>query len=298
MNKDEFLKALKGDLSDLRVSDVDEIIAYFDEMIEDKKDEGLSEEEIIKGLSSPREIALVLKGQDEKGNSEKTSEDDEYLVYQTEGSTLNEIVIDDVFHDIKVSEGDDDFVTFIYPKEDKYLYRIKNKGQKLKISRNDDHFFSAKIFKERKGTKLILPKGYGDSLKVETVSGNTTISDVNLAFLKIESVSGSVDLERVFARTGKVEVVSGDLRGDELRGKEFKVEMVSGKARIEALQYDFIKIETVSGNVDIEIEGKEEDYAISYEKILKSYKIREELKQQKYLKLEAVMGEITYRFMV
>ena len=57
MTKHEFLEELERLLKGLPRCDIDSSLEYYDEMIDDKIDEGLSEEESIKAIGTPREIA-------------------------------------------------------------------------------------------------------------------------------------------------------------------------------------------------------------------------------------------------
>ena len=58
MNKEKFLDALRRRLSGLPQEDIDERIAFYEEMIDDRMEEGLSEEEatatIIRGFLDVR----------------------------------------------------------------------------------------------------------------------------------------------------------------------------------------------------------------------------------------------------
>lgn len=56
MNKKEFLDALREGLSGLPESDLEERLDFYEEIIDDRMDEGLSEEEAIAGLGSVEQI--------------------------------------------------------------------------------------------------------------------------------------------------------------------------------------------------------------------------------------------------
>ena len=60
MNKEKFLDALRRRLSGLPQEDIDERIAFYEEMIDDRMDEGLSEEEAVSGIGSVEEIARQI----------------------------------------------------------------------------------------------------------------------------------------------------------------------------------------------------------------------------------------------
>lgn len=62
MNKDSFLSALRGRLSGLPQEEVEERLNFYAEMIEDRMEEGLSEEEAVAEVGSVDEIAAQILG--------------------------------------------------------------------------------------------------------------------------------------------------------------------------------------------------------------------------------------------
>ena len=57
MTKQEFLDSLQRSLSGLPQEDIDERLCFYDEMIDDRIEEGLTEEEAVFGLGTAEEIA-------------------------------------------------------------------------------------------------------------------------------------------------------------------------------------------------------------------------------------------------
>ncbi len=57
MNKSEFISALEQKLKGLPREDVEQSIAFYEEMIQDRMEEGLSEEEATAAIGSVEEIA-------------------------------------------------------------------------------------------------------------------------------------------------------------------------------------------------------------------------------------------------
>ena len=61
MRKSEFLYELRRALSGLPQNDVEERISFYSEMIDDRMEEGLSEEEVVAGIGSPHDVAEQIK---------------------------------------------------------------------------------------------------------------------------------------------------------------------------------------------------------------------------------------------
>lgn len=57
MRKQEFLNELGGRLSGLSQNDIDERLAFYSEMIDDRIEEGMTEEEAVNAIGSVKEIA-------------------------------------------------------------------------------------------------------------------------------------------------------------------------------------------------------------------------------------------------
>ena len=57
MNKETFLRTLRSKLSYLSRSEVDERLAFYEEMIDDRMEEGMTEEEAVEAVGSVDRIA-------------------------------------------------------------------------------------------------------------------------------------------------------------------------------------------------------------------------------------------------
>ena len=60
MTKQEFLTALSDALRGLPQSDIDERVAFYAEMIDDRMEEGLSEQEAVAAVGSVPDIVLQV----------------------------------------------------------------------------------------------------------------------------------------------------------------------------------------------------------------------------------------------
>ena len=60
MKKNEFLSEMKSALAKLSAKDVKEHLIFYSEMIDDKIEEGLSEEEAVASIDAPKDIAAQI----------------------------------------------------------------------------------------------------------------------------------------------------------------------------------------------------------------------------------------------
>lgn len=60
MNKQQFLTAIKGKLSDLPQDDIDKSLDYYQEMIDDRIEDGMTEEQAVEGMGSVDEIVSQI----------------------------------------------------------------------------------------------------------------------------------------------------------------------------------------------------------------------------------------------
>lgn len=72
MSKQEFLDALKEKLSGLSEQDKEERTGFYSEMIDDRIEEGLSEEEAVASVGNIDEIAFEISSDKEKNKKTKT----------------------------------------------------------------------------------------------------------------------------------------------------------------------------------------------------------------------------------
>ncbi len=63
MNKNEFLKILRRNLKELPVSEVEERVLFYSEIIDDKVEEGFSEDDVIAEIGEPEALAKSILGE-------------------------------------------------------------------------------------------------------------------------------------------------------------------------------------------------------------------------------------------
>lgn len=329
--KDKFLEELRAALKEVHYPEVNDTIAYFDEMITDKMEEGLSIEAIIEGLGDVKSIAQTLSIEEENSDKRQVfpepeevlidEENKEMTTISFDASNIQKIVINNFEADFKIFRGEDDKFKLIYDKSDSAKFVIGQRGEKIKVEYQEDYvasIFNKRLFKKNSAIKnavLYLPKSFKGYLKYDGVSGDVNIEDINVAELKLNNVSGQVDLSKIVSEevnidsvSGNIEVenlsgqeididiVSGDMTIEGLKGYELKLESVSGSIKAKQVVSDFIKGESVSGKIDLELIGSSNDYAVSISGLFDDKKYNWQKRKEKCLKLETVSGQLEYRF--
>ena len=80
MNKNTFLKELRRRLKGLKKKEREKYIAYYEEMIADIMESGVTEEEAVKRQGNPREIAAEILANTNPANLRNRDWRDEYNI--------------------------------------------------------------------------------------------------------------------------------------------------------------------------------------------------------------------------
>lgn len=311
--KDKFLAELRAALNDVNYNEIDETIAYFDEMITDKVEEGYDEAEVIDNLGSSQDIAnILIKEEAEKKTAPeiKTAkktfpEPEEVLIDEDEDkkrlsfdpSQFNKIKFESISYDLSVIGCGGDEVILEYDRSGESSFSPKISHGCLEIENElsgFNRFFH--YHKECQEATLYLPYDWVGTLDCELVSGNLSLSDKELAKLKIESAAGNTTIDDLKADKVDIEAAAGEVVINDSEVHKLKIEAAAGNVAAKRIEADFIDIEMAAGNGEISIIGKEEDYWIKIEKIFNTIEHHPENKDVKYLKADVVAGKFHYSF--
>lgn len=311
--KDKFLAELRSALNEINYSEIDETIAYFDEMITDKVEEGYDEAEVIDNLGSSQDIVniLVKEEVEKKAPLEITEvkqvfpepeevpvdEKNYKMCLSFDPSQFSKIKFESIAYDLTVLGYAGKEVILEYDRSDESSFHTKISHGNLYI---EDELSGFKRFfhyhKERKEVSLYLPYGWVGALDSELVSGDFSLSDKELVKLKIESAAGSIMIDDLKAEKVYAEAAAGEVVINDSEVHKLKIEAAAGNVTSERIKADFIDIEMAAGNGEVSIIGKEEDYWIKIEKVFNTIEYRPENKDVKYLKAEVVAGKFYYSF--
>ena len=298
---DKYFEELRKELETRNAKDSQEILSYFEEIVNDHLDNGESEESIIASLGSVEQLADSIC---EKQTTKETIPHEQHLERRT-FSGISKINIDVNAYDVTIEITDEENGWLEYNNSDDIYLDVNISNNKISIEEEDSstivNTFFAKIFSLRgRGFQgylhIYCPKDKMFDLCINTVSGDVKVKDVKCDEIEFESVSGDMKLQDVFSRDLNIDTVSGDFNSQKITIIDtFKAQSVSGDFNINNLKCDEITIETVSGDVELSVDGNMDDYNIYEESLRKNFSY--EGKGNKSLEIETVSGDISYRFL-
>ena len=299
---EKYFEELRKELETRNAKDSQEILSYFEEIVNDHLDNGESEESIIASLGSVEQLADSIC---EKQTTNEIIPHEQHLERRT-FSGISKINIDVKAYDVTIEITDEENGWLEYNSSDDIYLDVNISNNKISIEEEEDsstivNTFFAKIFSLRgRGFQgylhIYCPKDKMFDLCINTVSGDVKVKDVKCDEIEFESVSGDMKLQDVFSRDLNIDTVSGDFNSQKITIIDtFKAQSVSGDFNINNLKCDEITIETVSGDVDLSVDGNMDDYNIYEESLRKNFSY--EGKGNKSLEIETVSGDISYRFL-
>ena len=298
---EKYFEELRKELETRNAKDSQEILSYFEEIVNDHLDNGESEESIIASLGSVEQLADSIC---EKQTTKEITPHEQYLEKRT-FSGISKINIDVKAYDVTIEITDEENGWLEYNSSDDICLDVNISNNKISIEEEDSstivNTFFAKIFSLRdRGFQgylhIYCPKDKMFDLCINTVSGDVKVKDVKCDEIEFESVSGDMKLQDVFSRDLNIDTVSGDFNSQKITIIDtFKAQSISGDFNINNLKCDEITIETVSGDVELSVDGNMDDYNIYEESLRKNFSY--EGKGNKSLEIETVSGDISYRFL-
>lgn len=255
MNKTEFLVELKEKLSGIPQNEAADRLVFYGEMIDDRVEDGLTEEEAIAQIGSVNEIASQILSEVPVTDPLKAARPTAQVPAEKNPRT---VVITEKFKNINVLTSTDDVVFYpsgddtcriIFPENEKQTHSAEVQGWTLNVTVKDNRkWYDFIAFPSLKSTRIeiYLPDAEYSSL---TVKGNT--GDVSIpAGFRFESVSVSVitgDVECLSSVSGLVHLGSstGDIDLKDISTGEISIASTTGDV-------DVISV-TCTGNVEVKV---------------------------------------------
>lgn len=223
---------------------------------------------------------------------------DETKTIETEG--VDEISIDITSTDIDIISTDEGEITVhLYgevsansKKELPALIAYKT-GKELRIEIARPRMVLIGINIWRTKLDVYVPKDLIETLKIDTVSSDTRISDLNVNKINISTVSGDFKGEALITDNLKLNSTSGDINLGDYTGS-VKINTVSGDVVLEnGSQNDNVEAVTVSGDIYME---QKDSSNINIRTISGDVEINLSEDARFYIRADSVSGDIKNKF--
>lgn len=300
--KDEFLKALSEALNELNYSDVDETIAYYEELISDKLEEGMDEEEIINNFGSCQQIAKRLVSDDSRNKAVdyhdiivvRNDEMDNIETKKFPIADIEKIKIESCSYNFNIVGKQIDEIVVDYVVNPADSFRIYEKNGALKLKEDIDDLLNVNSNNTGNHEATIyLPIKWDKKITIELVDGDVSIISVNLDKLNIETVTGTITIDDLDSHKLDIRLTSGDAVINDCKFNKFNFKLGAGNLTCERLTVDKANIEIMNGDAEISVLGNQDDYQIHVLGEDNNDHLEDE---DKYINADVVTGKFVYSF--
>lgn len=277
MRKEEFLTALRAGLTGLSPEGVEKLVEFCSEMIDDRMEDGLTEEEAVAAAGSLDELIQQAKTELLPVKTANFTEK------STFGDTLRTYTAESSICDVAADCGPADFI--LLPSENNTCrvecaenetvhYVVTTENSVLHIRRADSRtvfsFFKFYRALRSEPVRVYLPQGAYKSLEVkvtsgdiaccaecgalsaQAASGDITLKDTSCGTLALGTASGAVTLLNIKNESGgSIETASGKAQITNYKGDALEIGTASGKVSLENAECAALHINTASGGVDL-----------------------------------------------
>nr|AJG37903.1 hypothetical protein [Firmicutes bacterium enrichment culture clone fosmid MGS-M1] len=271
-----FLENLKKELEKRHFTkeDIEEILEDHQEMIEEAKNDGLSDDDLIEKFGEPSKLAEDLSGS--KSSNEVTEEvnTDDYKLLQSFPVLENnvDVIISLTSDDVECVAHDEETFEVFYKKVkniNDYKLNFDGKVFSLEEKKKIGLFgfkvgsgqFIVKVPKELNPNNLSIKIVSGEvalvqvnakDVSLRAVSGNLVVRQGQYASLDMSIVSGDAKVNNVdISKDASINSVSGDITLSEVTAKNFFVKTVSGDCKGREFYPENVRLKSISGDMKI-----------------------------------------------
>lgn len=243
MNKREFLEALEERMKGYDDIDVKGTLEYFSEMIEDRVEGGMTEEEAVKNLGSIEDMLMEIK---------------KFLPAVVEGkdvgSGFQSLWIEDSSSDITFYPSKDESAHIECMESETVAYDVYVEEDTLYIKRQKEEkwykrFLSFSLIKDVE-LKVYLPNLEYENLRIHTNRGDVEVGGFHFKRAEIKNMAGDVRLEGIGGEVeltcmaGDVKLIGGDYR-------EIRAKLTAGDIKMQRGRAESVNIDCTNGDVKI-----------------------------------------------
>jgi hypothetical protein len=288
MKRDQFLNELRLALSGLTAEELNGVTSYYTEIIDDRMETGMTEEEAIAAMEPIDVIAKqVFADRPASKPSEQSTDREKTVTYAAGG--IREVRVKAREQRIKVIQGTDENITLRYRDTLREPYHVTCQDGKLSLVREPISNFTYFLLHfgihwDIGGIEVILPKEFAGSVDLETFNSNITASDItcwgsfhahtsnskiaarNMSAKKIDLKTGNSKIELVnvsaqnelMAKTSNSRITAENT----VAGSQLSLITSNGHISVTNIKSPEITLRSSNSGITGSIDGKREDYAI------------------------------------
>lgn len=286
MNQSEYLKELELCLSQLDRTEIDMVIEYYAELINDKIEFGMSEQEILTQFGTPQELAdkILADSQEYENKSHHTKLEKSYVkkTYTINDNEISSIKVYTDMMKVKVCYREDNSnqIRITYFENNKHNPTITNENGTITL--NDKMEFSASnifsiligfngIKRSRLETVIEIPRN-NKKLKIHIETNNAKITatalTINNLYLKTSNaniyVSGDFTND-LYCKTSNAKIVSenitacnitfdtnnGSCSAETIISKSLSINTSNASINVTNINSDFVNLKTSNSSINL-----------------------------------------------
>ncbi|MFV0520578.1 MAG: DUF4097 family beta strand repeat-containing protein [Lachnospirales bacterium] len=298
--RDNFIDGLKKELGHLPYSEVEKIVSFFEESIEDKLDDGISEEDIFSVFGSYEDVAKEIL---EDYDSSKRKTDFDFDIQKKE-KTLKEYTFDETFENILLNDinshiivkpsTDDKIHLKVYENKNKFYEVTTNSSLEIICIEKPEFFFKNITFNFKNDydlTELYIPMNSSNTnLKVKNKNGDIKLSDLVLKNLESNLKNGNLHTSTLKLKSANLDLMNGNIVINNFYSKKTNIKNMNGKIEIcENTSGDF-SVSNINGSIILNCSTSEN---LSIKNINGTINLDDVLSKS-FIHLENVNGKITF----
>lgn len=267
----EFLGEIESRLSNLPDSEVEKIISYYNESIEDRLDDGMTEEDAVKSLGTVDSIVIGIQEEISFNDvvKEKISNSDKVVLVN--GDSVSEINLDnkrveytldgdyaEIHFDtdnrgVEVRKSVDEHVHLVVY-QNKYEYYEITENENLTVKYVEEKsFFGRRISflnKNKQKAELYIPQNESQKLFVNGKNDDVDVSEIKLNSVNLSNKNGKIIFGGSIVKNCVVENKNGGIEISRVISNDIKVDNKNGNIQVNnTMSENFINGTNKNGNI-------------------------------------------------
>lgn len=254
MNQYEYLKELRRCLSILDRVEEDRVIEYYAELIGDKVELGIPEEEVLSQLGTPRQLAdkILAETQEDEGYTEK--------VFTVSDSEISSVKVDIDLMKVKVCYRQDDKneIRITYYENNKHKPTVTTEDGQVTLKDKTDFFsnlFNTGMVNIKRGkleTIVEIPKNNKTlKINIETSNAKITANNLNADSLYLETSNADIDISGEFTDDVYCKTSNASINGENIKAHTVNFDTSNGSCNAETVLSHSLEFVTSNASINI-----------------------------------------------